>query len=300
MGLASVVVSPDEEVPTTSCGSGCAEKLTYESVTNYARAAKGGGAQNCVMCGGKGKSVVIPRQNKDVCRECDKAIWRHEATGAHFKWCKGCKNFLEIASFSQKLDAAKCDKCRERGRTSYLLKKRYSSPPSTKTEPDSAAAISLVALSHEDASVSSSGNKMSANFGCSLLDLLREDEEEDPPEEAPAGLLFELASIHSTILKLEQRAELVEPLEAKLSEAEKQRDRALQRLASAQQEIETLKHRLEAVDDDDDDDENPSSSSSSSSSKRPRFISFDSTSPPARRSGRSTPSSSSSDKDSDL
>ena len=41
----------------------------------------------------------------------------------YFKWCKGCKNFLLVGNFSQKLDAAKCDKCRERGRTSYLLKK---------------------------------------------------------------------------------------------------------------------------------------------------------------------------------
>ena len=79
------------------------------------------------MCGSsacKNGGVVIPRQNKDVCRDCDKALWRHEPTGVYFKWCKGCKNFLQIGTFSQKLDAAKCDRCRARGRTSYLLKKR--------------------------------------------------------------------------------------------------------------------------------------------------------------------------------
>mmetsp|Transcript_8867 Transcript_8867/g.13599 ORF Transcript_8867/g.13599 Transcript_8867/m.13599 type:complete len:189 (+) Transcript_8867:197-763(+) len=116
------------------------EQLTYESVTNYTRAAKGS-TQICVMCGnlashsrGGGDqcgdddqppgTTIIPRQNKDVCRDCDKVIWNHETSNAYFKWCKGCKNFLQIGNFSQKLDAAKCDKCRERGRTSYLLKKR--------------------------------------------------------------------------------------------------------------------------------------------------------------------------------
>ena len=99
------------------------------------------------MCGcGASKGVVIPRQNKDVCRECDKSLWRHDASRARaagarfferrplffftggrarrfFKWCKGCKNFLQIGNFSQKLDAAKCDKCRERGRQSYMSKR---------------------------------------------------------------------------------------------------------------------------------------------------------------------------------
>ena len=31
-----------------------------------------------------GGSVIIPRQNKDVCRECDKALWRHCASDIHF------------------------------------------------------------------------------------------------------------------------------------------------------------------------------------------------------------------------
>ena len=44
-------------------------------------------AIHCVMCGRQPNStdmtgnapgmIVIPRQNKDVCRECDKALWRH-------------------------------------------------------------------------------------------------------------------------------------------------------------------------------------------------------------------------------
>ena len=91
---------PDSALETVEDG------LTYDAVTNYARAAKGT-AQSCVMCGcGASKGVVIPRQNKDVCRDCDKAMWRHRSSGCFFKWCKGCKNFLHVGTFSQKLDAA--------------------------------------------------------------------------------------------------------------------------------------------------------------------------------------------------
>jgi hypothetical protein len=293
------------------------------------------------MCGHggcKAGGVVIPRQNKDVCRECDKALWRHETTGArdagarfeiarrpprprpqsrYFKWCKGCKNFMQIGHFSQKLDAAKCDKCRERGRTSYLLKKRSGGSATPKAPRgrgvsiveedlhenphlDGAAAISLVALARtgegrsrsnsmyddDDASAAEAASagdlsavgesaveaaiaaargaapaapeddaRMSSNFGCSLLQYQRKrslseatDDEGasqagcDAPEPAPAvaveddassqsdkgdaaaedkGMLFELANIHATIIKLEQRAGQVEPLEARVADLER-------------------------------------------------------------------------------
>lgn len=99
------------------------EAPLYDDLINYPRA-KDKDEMRCVMCGlPPGEACVIPRQNKDVCKDCDKATWQHVSTSVYFKWCKGCKKFLKLGSFSQKLDAAKCDKCRERGRQSYLLKK---------------------------------------------------------------------------------------------------------------------------------------------------------------------------------
>jgi len=96
----------------------------YEELINFPRA-KGKDEIRCVMCGSTPgfPGCVIPRQNKDVCKECDKSTWQHMASSIFFKWCKGCKKFLRLGSFSEKLDAAKCDRCRERGRQSYLLKK---------------------------------------------------------------------------------------------------------------------------------------------------------------------------------
>ena len=95
----------------------------YEAIVNFTRA-RCKMAVRCVMCGGgaanAGLGAVIPQQNKDVCRTCDKALWVHGATGCHFKWCKGCKCFRSIFAFSEKLVASKCNGCRERGRRSYL------------------------------------------------------------------------------------------------------------------------------------------------------------------------------------
>lgn len=99
------------------------EAPPYDELINFPRA-KDKDEIRCVMCGNPPSSTcVIPRQNKDVCKDCDKSTWQHVATGVYFKWCKGCKKFLRLGSFSEKLDAAKCDRCRERGRQSYLLKK---------------------------------------------------------------------------------------------------------------------------------------------------------------------------------
>ena len=78
------------------------------------------------MCGkvpseGPGRSgTFIPQQNKGVCRNCDKATWVHDNSGTHFKWCMGCKRFVNLVAFSEKLDASKCNGCRERGRIAYL------------------------------------------------------------------------------------------------------------------------------------------------------------------------------------
>ena len=270
---------PDSALETVEDG------LTYDAVTNYARAAKGT-AQSCVMCGcGASKGVVIPRQNKDVCRDCDKAMWRHRSSGCFFKWCKGCKNFLHVGTFSQKLDAAKCDRCRERGRTSYLLKKRTASgttkAPSQRSSSrpvkvDATAASSLVALARTAAPASESSSddddddRMTANFGSTLQEYQRkrsrseslgseaESSSPEPPasEEESSGMLFELANIHARILAVESRAALVEPLEKRVAELERE-------LAAATAARARLAAKLGEADDE------------SSEGSRPRLISFD-------------------------
>ena len=67
----------------------------------------------------------------DVCRECDKALWRHCASDIHFKWCKGCKRFRNLVAFAEKLAASKCDRCRERGRQGYMRRKGGGPSPPT-------------------------------------------------------------------------------------------------------------------------------------------------------------------------
>eukprot|EP00624_Nannochloropsis_granulata_P001565 evm.model.NODE_1774_length_14472_cov_27.124170.1 len=82
------------------------EAPMYEELINFPRA-KDKDDMRCVMCGlPPSELCVIPRQNKDVCKDCDKATWQHAETQVFFKWCKGCKKFLKLSSFSQKLDAA--------------------------------------------------------------------------------------------------------------------------------------------------------------------------------------------------
>ena len=133
----------------------------YEMLINFPRA-KSRAAIHCVMCGRRPREpgaesppakpepvkpedvdlcnpvgdVVIPRQNKDVCRECDKALWRHMASDTHFKWCKGCKRFRNLTAFAEKLAASKCDRCRERGRQGYMRRKGGGSPPGTPRHED--------------------------------------------------------------------------------------------------------------------------------------------------------------------
>ena len=290
-------------------------------------------------CNSKHGGVVIPRQNKDVCRECDKSIWRHDESGArvlprrpvripvfavippqncrYFKWCKGCKNFLQIGNFNQKLDAAKCDRCRERGRTSYLLKKRTVGTATKAKDPkklnvveadcgpaSSDAAISLVALAMNaelatpaapeaaaaaaaaaalpgDGEDDDGDARMSSNFGCSLLQYQRKRsrsescsdgesaaarvENDDEPASSPEagadkGMLFELANIHATIITLEQRAALVEPLERRVADLEADLESSRGREASLAAELRAATGAPPLT---------------GAADKRPRLISFD-------------------------
>ena len=79
------------------------------------------------MCGkprGEGEGhVAITTRNSDVCTVCDTATWKHNASGAYFRWCKGCKRFHEIHAFAGKLKASKCDDSRARGRAGYMRRK---------------------------------------------------------------------------------------------------------------------------------------------------------------------------------
>jgi len=113
-----------------------AQPLLYEDLINFPRARGKTHARRCVMCGhlatGEGATCSIPLQNKDVCKRCDTGIWRHKASAEYFKWCKGCKKFLHVCSFAEKLSKcttkyskqpSKCDRCRERGRQGYMRRK---------------------------------------------------------------------------------------------------------------------------------------------------------------------------------
>ena len=115
----------------------------YDSVINFNRTKGRGAPHSCVMCGKKGRPpvkgkdsdanddlVVIPTQNKDVCKVCDTVTWKHTASGAYFKWCKGCKRFHEIHAFAGKLKASKCDDSRARGRAGYMRRKEDGEAPS--------------------------------------------------------------------------------------------------------------------------------------------------------------------------
>eukprot|EP00608_Synchroma_pusillum_P000594 CAMPEP_0198443074 /NCGR_PEP_ID=MMETSP1452-20131203/69297_1 /TAXON_ID=1181717 /ORGANISM="Synchroma pusillum, Strain CCMP3072" /LENGTH=173 /DNA_ID=CAMNT_0044163699 /DNA_START=21 /DNA_END=539 /DNA_ORIENTATION=+ len=100
------------------------ELPSYAELINYPRSTRDKHAVRCVMCGLGQDSCVVPRQNKGVCKTCDVTIWRHCPSGCIMKFCKGCKKFLNIDLFGEKTDAAKCERCRERGRKSYIMRKR--------------------------------------------------------------------------------------------------------------------------------------------------------------------------------
>lgn len=100
--------------------------IKYHDVVNYGRRMSDSNIHNCVMCGEF--DVVIPTQNKDVCKSCDSAFWYNSVLDCAFKFCKGCKNFVTIEMFSDKPDASKCCRCRRRGRDNYLSKKYNVTP----------------------------------------------------------------------------------------------------------------------------------------------------------------------------
>ena len=109
----------------------------YDALINFNRTKGRGAAHHCVMCGREGRAppkpgdpppakpdvVIIPTQNKDVCKICDTVTWKHAPTQAYFKWCKGCKRFHAIHAFAGKLKASKCDDSRARGRAGYMRRK---------------------------------------------------------------------------------------------------------------------------------------------------------------------------------
>ena len=59
--------------------------------------------RGCVMCGRHNKAVAIPSQNKNVCTACEVTVWVYSASGLQIKWCKGCKKFLPLFAFAQKV-----------------------------------------------------------------------------------------------------------------------------------------------------------------------------------------------------
>lgn len=70
-----------------------------------------------------GHYAVIPAQNKGLCTSCDVNVWVICQNGLEVKWCKGCKNFRQWATFGDKGLATKCVRCRERQREKYALQK---------------------------------------------------------------------------------------------------------------------------------------------------------------------------------
>ena len=110
---------------------------SYGSVINFDRRTskekKNDMAKWCVMCGkneGTGDGcVTIPSNNKDVCNTCDSTFWKHNASGAYFKWCKGKKNFQEIHAFADNLTASKCDEARSRWSSPRAVPAPAAPPP---------------------------------------------------------------------------------------------------------------------------------------------------------------------------
>ncbi|KAJ1442267.1 hypothetical protein B484DRAFT_73869 [Ochromonadaceae sp. CCMP2298] len=125
-GLRSNIISPASFQAYVGKGfSG--NSIKYGDVTNFSRRNSEFDPVNCVMCGER--DVVIPSQNKDVCKKCDTAFWSNDKLGLVFKFCKGCKNFVCLGLFFDKPEASKCCKCRKRGRENYLTKKGQGAGP---------------------------------------------------------------------------------------------------------------------------------------------------------------------------
>lgn len=111
--------------------------LYHRDVMNYGRipdAYQSGSCikaipSQCIMCGRC--DVLIPCQNKNICKLCDSAFWLHLSLQKVFKFCKGCKNFFFLEEFTDKPRGTKCEKCRQRGKELYHMKKQQGSEVSS-------------------------------------------------------------------------------------------------------------------------------------------------------------------------
>ena len=121
---------------------------SYDSLINFVRT-----TGFCSMCGkprGEGDGhVEIPTQNRGVCKVCDTATWKHNPTGAYFRWCKGCKRFHEIHAFAGKLRSTKCDDCRARGRANYRARAGAAPAPAPAATADPGGIVAPAAAAAE-------------------------------------------------------------------------------------------------------------------------------------------------------
>jgi hypothetical protein len=102
---------------------------------------------HCVMCGKK--DVDIPTQNKNICKSCDSSYWLHLSLLFVFKFCKGCKNFFPLNEFKEKPEGTKCFKCRERGRSHYLLKKQQQGKTTERAGTPSSSGSAMLTIGEE-------------------------------------------------------------------------------------------------------------------------------------------------------
>ena len=129
--VSSIIVSASDR---EKYGHSSDDAIKYQDVINYLRCTKSG--RICVMCGRNGdKECVIPAQNKDVCKTCDKACWLCSHLNVVVKFCKGCKNFTALKEFQDKPDASKCGSCRNRGRQNYFARKKVDGDNKTSSCP---------------------------------------------------------------------------------------------------------------------------------------------------------------------
>ena len=78
-----------------------------------------------------------------MCKVCNRATWKHNASGAYFRWCKACKRFHEIHAFAGKIRATKCDKCRAVAAARYARRAAEAAPapaPAATADPGGAVA----------------------------------------------------------------------------------------------------------------------------------------------------------------
>lgn len=97
--------------------------LNPKDVCNFVKSTPRSGNKDptCIMCGAN--DVLIPSQNKKVCKNCDSSFWLWLKHQVVFKFCKGCKNFCFLAEFDDRPEGTKCTKCRQRSRDWYHSKR---------------------------------------------------------------------------------------------------------------------------------------------------------------------------------